>query len=277
MHGKRSYIIAAMVSSAIAVLFTGYPQLILSSYSSSELVVLTPYVKSCSALVGMTSLFPLAQLKKSGRVTYGKKKGLIHPEDCGPYTCVLMKSMTRYEIGDLLEHLGFTGQGAEVGVFEGTSTMEWLKRWKNGGNFFAVDPYIGTHSDGVTIQPRQTTMKYSTQDELFAKVGAKFRQAFDSRVVQLRKNSDAITSQDIPRGSLDFCYIDGLHEYEPVLKDLEMFTPLVRSGGIVGGHDYHYTPVRLALRDHLRSSLELRDVTVFIIDEHPPSFFFVIP
>ncbi|CAL6325886.1 unnamed protein product [Bathycoccus prasinos] len=105
----------------------------------------------------MTSLRPLSQLKKSGRVTYGKSKGIIHPEDCGPYTCVLMQSITRYEIGDLLERLGFTGQGAEVGIFE----------------------------DGVMIQPTWTTLKFSTQADLFAQVGAKFRQNFASRVGSL--------------------------------------------------------------------------------------------
>jgi len=36
---------------------------------------------------------------------------------------------------------------------------------------------------------------------------------------------------------LDFLFIDGDHSYEGVKKDFEMYSPLVRSGGIVAFHD----------------------------------------
>lgn len=36
---------------------------------------------------------------------------------------------------------------------------------------------------------------------------------------------------------VDFLFIDGDHLYEGVKKDFEMYSPLVRAGGIVGFHD----------------------------------------
>jgi len=36
----------------------------------------------------------------------------------------------------------------------------------------------------------------------------------------------------------DFIYIDGNHSYAYVKKDLELYYPLVRKGGILAGHDY---------------------------------------
>jgi len=36
---------------------------------------------------------------------------------------------------------------------------------------------------------------------------------------------------------LDFLFIDGDHSYEGVKKDFEMYSPLVRSGGIIAFHD----------------------------------------
>lgn len=36
----------------------------------------------------------------------------------------------------------------------------------------------------------------------------------------------------------DFLYIDAEHTYESVKKDLELYTPKVKRGGIIGGHDY---------------------------------------
>jgi predicted O-methyltransferase YrrM len=36
---------------------------------------------------------------------------------------------------------------------------------------------------------------------------------------------------------IDFCFIDGDHTYEGVRKDFEMYSRLVRNGGIVAFHD----------------------------------------
>lgn len=40
-------------------------------------------------------------------------------------------------------------------------------------------------------------------------------------------------------GSLDFIYIDGLHDYESVKADIAGFYPKLKFGGIIAGHDYH--------------------------------------
>jgi hypothetical protein len=37
----------------------------------------------------------------------------------------------------------------------------------------------------------------------------------------------------------DFVYIDGLHTYEQVKKDIENYKQLIRPNGFIGGHDYH--------------------------------------
>ena len=37
---------------------------------------------------------------------------------------------------------------------------------------------------------------------------------------------------------LDFVYIDACHEYESVKQDIESWFSLVKSGGIIGGHDF---------------------------------------
>lgn len=36
----------------------------------------------------------------------------------------------------------------------------------------------------------------------------------------------------------DFIYIDGDHTYEGVSRDLDLFLPKIKKGGIVAGHDY---------------------------------------
>ena len=41
--------------------------------------------------------------------------------------------------------------------------------------------------------------------------------------------------------SLDFVFIDANHEYEEVKKDIELWYPKVKKGGIFAGHDYSDT------------------------------------
>jgi len=38
--------------------------------------------------------------------------------------------------------------------------------------------------------------------------------------------------------SIDFIYIDADHTYESVKRDIELYLPKVKDGGIIGGHDY---------------------------------------
>lgn len=51
----------------------------------------------------------------------------------------------------------------------------------------------------------------------------------------IKKSDDAV--DDIP-DNLDFIYIDGNHEYEYVMRDLENYYPKVKPGGIFGGDNF---------------------------------------
>lgn len=64
---------------------------------------------------------------------------------------------------------------------------------------------------------------------------------FERRYVLMRDTS-ANASLQIPDESLDFCYIDGDHSLEGIYTDLYAWTPKVKSGGIVAGHDYKDGP-----------------------------------
>jgi len=57
----------------------------------------------------------------------------------------------------------------------------------------------------------------------------------DSHSVATLKRVRAILSEN----KLDFLFIDGDHSYDGVKKDFEMYSPLVRPGGIIAFHDIH--------------------------------------
>jgi hypothetical protein len=43
----------------------------------------------------------------------------------------------------------------------------------------------------------------------------------------------------VPDGWADFVFIDAGHSYEAARQDIALWTPKVRPGGWLGGHDYH--------------------------------------
>jgi predicted O-methyltransferase YrrM len=61
------------------------------------------------------------------------------------------------------------------------------------------------------------------------------------RVSLLQRNSHDPKTMEKARGMLagpvDFLFIDGDHAYEAVRRDWELYSPLVRPGGLVGFHD----------------------------------------
>lgn len=57
--------------------------------------------------------------------------------------------------------------------------------------------------------------------------------------VQLYQATTKEASREVQDGSLDFVFIDADHGYEAVREDIALWTPKVRSGGWLGGHDYY--------------------------------------
>ena len=54
----------------------------------------------------------------------------------------------------------------------------------------------------------------------------------------IRKNSIEAADQ-FEDESLDFVFIDASHEYEDVKKDIQIWLPKIKKGGILAGHDYY--------------------------------------
>lgn len=51
--------------------------------------------------------------------------------------------------------------------------------------------------------------------------------------------------------SLDFIFIDASHQYKDVKKDIEYWSPKVRSGGLISGHDINMKDVQKAVNETL--------------------------
>lgn len=126
---------------------------------------------------------------------------------------------TRKELPALFQEFYQTGIGAEIGTFRAEFSQLILKKWK--GTLACIDSY----SDSVT-----------GMDMIGAKKEATNRLK-GYRAIPFYEDS-LVASKLFEDGSFDFVYIDASHRYEDVKDDIEAWTPKVRPGGIVSGHDY---------------------------------------
>lgn len=125
----------------------------------------------------------------------------------------------------------------ELGSWKGQSAAymacELKLQNKNGVRFFCVDTWKGTsdeeHGDDEWVK----------QDKLFEKFTSNLLEVSDY-YIPLRMTT-ARASHLFPEQSVDICFVDADHSYDGVYKDLELWTPKIKHGGIISGHDYDPT------------------------------------
>jgi hypothetical protein len=171
------------------------------------------------------------------------------------------KVTNRGDIAELFHDFDYK-IGAEIGVKRGEYSDVILKA-NPGIKFFCIDPW--TPYGGVD-QRRQDRNFKLTQRFL----------APHPNVTFIRKTSmDAL--DDIPDRSLDFVYIDALHNFDYVMMDIIGWSKKVRSLGMVSGHDFtnlHECGVIPAVEAYTRGHAIFQ---WFVTQDQYPSFFWINP
>jgi predicted O-methyltransferase YrrM len=114
---------------------------------------------------------------------------------------------------------------AEIGTEQGKFAAEIL-RDVPGVELYCVDPYRAYNR----YEQHQTQVKL---DGYYAEA----RRRLGAAATIIRKASlDAVL--DFEPGVLDAVWIDANHHFDYVVRDIIAWAPIVRSGGMVCGHDY---------------------------------------
>lgn len=177
----------------------------------------------------------------------------------------------RLALAQYFNELGFK-TGAEIGVWDGIYS-EILCKNIPGLKLYSIDcwePYKGYRDHTLNHKAENA---YEKAKERLLPFGATLIKKY---------SMDAV--KDFADGSLDFVFIDGNHEYSFVRDDINAWTPKVRIGGIVSGHDYYHFPsgrggIIKAVNEYVAEhDIELRltewDKTNPERDERQPSWYF---
>lgn len=137
---------------------------------------------------------------------------------------------SRADFGELLNRLGLTGTGAEVGVENGFFARRVLDQWR-GRLVYLVDVWqpMDDYWDVTNAPEREQVLRLHRTVENVAPHWGRVR------IVQERSENAA---RLVPDAALDWVYLDANHEYGHVLRDLELWAPKVRPGGLIAGHDF---------------------------------------
>lgn len=154
-----------------------------------------------------------------------KERFDVREGDTLPFTG--FKRSTREDLALLFAELKFT-IGAEIGVCSGEFSEVLLKANPE-LKLLCVDPWTGYLSPwDYQVSARRAEVRYNT---------TKTRLALYKNVQFIRKTSMEAVKK-VADKSLDFVYIDGLHDFDNAMMDVIHWTKKVKIGGIVSGHDY---------------------------------------
>ena len=124
--------------------------------------------------------------------------------------------------------------GIEIGVLDGWNALDMLENLPI-KKLYLIDPY----TEYVGYKESQFNPKKTQQVlEEKRKIAIKALKKYKDKIEFIKEFSEDVVN-DFKDNSLDFIYIDGNHQYEYVKKDIELYYPKIKKGGIISGHDYY--------------------------------------
>ncbi len=151
---------------------------------------------------------------------------------------------------------------AEIGSWKGMSTSVLAKGVANcGGKVFAIDHWMGNERTW-NYEIARTYDIYSIFKKNMVLLGI-------WNIVHPMVMDSETASQIFADGILDLVFIDADHRYEHIKKDISLWLPKLKGGGLLCGHDCegYYPEYPEKARKLIEDSLE--DDYVFDIGVHP--------
>ena len=122
--------------------------------------------------------------------------------------------------------------GVEIGVYQGENALEILNT-VNINKIYLVDPYL-PYYDGNSGD-KQKYRNIRQMRKVRVDMVRRLKPYKDKIKITYKKSEDAL---EVVPSNLDFVYIDGLHNYECVIQDMNMYYDKLQLNGLIGGDDF---------------------------------------
>ena len=141
---------------------------------------------------------------------------------------IMRDKMGTTGLNNLIKELGDVSDKTmiEIGSFIGESTIIFAQHFKH---VIAIDPFLPNYD------PNDPTSNFNFED-VFEEFQNRIEPKKEKVTIYKMFSHDAVNLLD--KEQYDFIYIDGLHTYDGVKNDIINYLPLVKKGGVIGGHDY---------------------------------------
>jgi len=138
--------------------------------------------------------------------------------------------MTETELQWLITTASTLGENrivVEIGSYKGRSSVAIGRSLGRGSLLYCVDSWLG---DPYDIEDLTNDLYSAWLDNVLC-------HAFARPIAPIRQPS-ARAATLFASASIDWVFIDGSHLLEHVSRDIALWAPKLRSGGIISGHDY---------------------------------------
>lgn len=165
-------------------------------------------------------------------IVYDTTKALVNRSTIQVYSC------SGQALADFIEDIE-NPIGVEIGLAEGFTTEYLLESHEN-LIMYCIDPFVNyVDWNGNNLNEREDVYRQFLERT----------DRYKDRIRLIRKTSDD-AAKEILDNSVDFVFIDGLHTYDQVTKDMTNYYSKVKNGGILSGHDYNIiTEVKRAVNE----------------------------
>ena len=137
----------------------------------------------------------------------------------------------------LLESLPERSTGAEIGIWQGDFSAKILEIVKP-EKLHLIDPWEFNPDYPARAYGGGIARHQGDMDAIYQGVVKRFESRSGVTVHRMTSADAASRFRD---DYFDWVYIDGDHSEESVLRDLELFFPKVKVGGLITGDDYEWT------------------------------------
>jgi cephalosporin hydroxylase len=121
----------------------------------------------------------------------------------------------------------------EIGSYAGESSVMFAEHF---GKVICIDPFMDDYD------PNDLVNGFASMDIVEKKFDENTKNYQNIEKIKMTSDTAIDMILQLYQNSyfeVHFVYIDALHTYEQVKKDIENYMPIIIDGGFIGGHDYH--------------------------------------